>query len=412
MAPDGTEYAVIGTADDTRIFDLTTPSNPVEVAAIAGNPGSIHRDIKSNGEYIYVTCDQGADGLLIIDMTQAPETITHKFWRPQILGTTLSTCHNLFIDENGVCYLAGCSPQFPGGIIILDITTDPLNPAFLGHINERSAHDVMVRDNIVYASEIQDGLLTLYDVSDPANYVELGNVQTSRSFTHNTWVSDDSKYAFTTDERANAFVDAYDITDPQNIELLSRFQPAETANNEVIPHNTHYIDGFLVTSWNTDGVVITDVSNPDNMIKVGSYDTFLGDHGGFAGCWGVYPWLPSGLIIASDRQTGLYVLQPNYVRASFLEGTITDLDTGGPLSNVAIEIQSEQLNAKKSDLLGEYKTGIAEPGEYEVIFFHPEYLGDTITVTLTSGESTRLDVQLQKRETVAFSGRVHYGYKW
>ena len=70
VAPDGTEYAVVGTADDTKIFDLTTPSNPVEVAAIAGNPGSVHRDIKSNGEYLYVTCDQGADGLLIIDMTQ------------------------------------------------------------------------------------------------------------------------------------------------------------------------------------------------------------------------------------------------------------------------------------------------------------------------------------------------------
>ena len=40
--------------------------------------------------------------------------------------------------------------------------------------------------------------------------------------------------------------------------------------------------------------------------------------------WGVYPWLPSGLIIASDIEEGLYVLQPNYVRGAYLEGSIRD----------------------------------------------------------------------------------------
>ena len=173
VAPDSSEYAIIGTANFTRIFSLEDPKNPQRLVAIAG-ASAVHRDIKSYGQYIYVTCDQGADGLLIIDMTKAPEVITHKFWKPEILGATLKTCHNLFIDEFGVCYLAGCTPQSPGGIIMLDITTDPLNPTVIGSINERYSHDVMVKENIVYSSEISDGMLTMYDVSDKEDYVTLG----------------------------------------------------------------------------------------------------------------------------------------------------------------------------------------------------------------------------------------------
>ena len=29
----------------------------------------------------------------------------------------------------------------------------------------------------------------------------------------------------------------------------------------------------------------------------------------FEGCWGAYPYLPSGLILASDQQTGLHILE-------------------------------------------------------------------------------------------------------
>jgi hypothetical protein len=47
---------------------------------------------------------------------------------------------------------------------------------------------------------------------------------------------------------------------------------------------------------------------------IGFYDTYQGPAGnGYEGCWGVYPYLPSGNIIASDVNEGLFVLKLNYI---------------------------------------------------------------------------------------------------
>tara|TARA_B100001250_G_C19731302_1_gene758642 strand:- start:122 stop:1381 length:1260 start_codon:yes stop_codon:yes gene_type:complete len=67
---------------------------------------------------------------------------------------------------------------------------------------------------------------------------------------------------------------------------------------------------YLVTSYYTSGVTVVDASDPSNLIEVAYYDTSPGYDGGeFEGCWGAYPFLPSGLILASDQQTGLHILE-------------------------------------------------------------------------------------------------------
>ena len=46
---------------------------------------------------------------------------------------------------------------------------------------------------------------------------------------------------------------------------------------------------------------------------MGYYDTFEPNHhDSYMGAWGVYPFLPSGNILVSDMQTGLYVFEVNY----------------------------------------------------------------------------------------------------
>jgi len=80
-----------------------------------------------------------------------------------------------------------------------------------------------------------------------------------------------------------------------------------------VPHNTHVIGNYLITSYYTDGVTIVDTSDPYNLIEVAYFDTspqYQGD--GYYGCWGAYPYLPSGLILATDRQNGLHVLTTPY----------------------------------------------------------------------------------------------------
>lgn len=403
----GTEYAVVGTTLSTVIYDLTDHSAPREVIIIPGDQ-TTWRDMKHWDDHIYVTADNASDGLLVIDMSEiATDSIRYQYLNPNIPTSTgehrLESCHNLFIDENGFLYLAGCGndSEAMNKAIIFDLNNDKWNPEFVAaHGGDRIpeyAHDLMVKDNIMYSSEIYQGVLAIFDVTDKVNIKLLGEAPTSFDFTHNAWVSDDGNYVFTTDERGNANVDAFDISDYENIKRVDKFQPIETAGQDVVPHNTHWINGYLVTSWYTDGVVITDANKPDNLVKVGAFDTYPDASGGTRGCWGAYPWLPSGHVLANDRTYGLHVLKPNYVRACYLEGTVRDMVDQSILNNVAVELVSAPAQFDITDPNGEYKTGTANNGTYEVKFSHPQYLDLITTADLVNGEVTILDVEMERR---------------
>jgi hypothetical protein len=60
------------------------------------------------------------------------------------------------------------------------------------------------------------------------------------------------------------------------------------------------------------GITVLDITNPAAPEEVGFFDTFpSSDNTSFNGAWGVYPYLPSGILLASDINTGLYVLRDN-----------------------------------------------------------------------------------------------------
>ncbi len=408
VAPDGTEYAILGTTQATAILDLSDPENPVEVAYIPG-ANSTWRDMKQWGEFVYVTTDVGQDGLLVVDMSGAPDTITHYFWQPEIPQSggsiTLQTCHNIYIDEKGYAYLAGCNMN-GGGEIIIDVHTTPGQPIFAGAVDPVYSHDSYARGDTLYASNIYGGLFSVIDVSDKSNPVTLASQTTTSLFTHNTWLSDDGKYLFTTDERGNAYVDAYDITDLSDIKLLDSYRPADTEGTGVIPHNTHYFQGYLITSYYTDGVKIVDAHRPDNLIEVGSFDTYLPNNTGFSGAWGATPFLPSGLVLVSDINTGLWVFEPNYVRACYLEGQITDQNTGEMISGAEVIITSAHVNSTSSDATGNYKTGQATAGTFDVTVSKLGYMDKTVSANLVNGEVTILDVALEPLPTITVFGNV------
>ena len=390
----GTEYAIMGAQSSVRIYDLSTPSSPVLAATYSG-VSSTWRDIKTYQNYAYVIADVGSDGLMIIDMDDLPNNSAITMWRPNLTYNgstqTLNKCHNIYVDNNYL-YMSGCN-VFGGGVLIVDIS-NPTAPQLEGVANLEYSHDVYVQNDVMVASEIYEGQFALYDVSDKCNPTLMGSQITGNDFTHNAWFSDNGNYVFTTDERSNAFVESYDISNPSNIEFLDKFQPLETAGTSTIPHNTHQMNDFLITSWYTDGVVITDASDPDNLVKVASYDTYLGSSGGFGGCWGAYPFLPSGILLASDRQTGLYVLQPNYVQASKVAGTVKDFVTGNDLLGVSIEILNTQMNDETSSFDGGYATGTAAQGNHVVRYSKAGYHSEDFTINLVNGTIITKDVRL------------------
>ncbi len=397
----GVEYAIVGTVSNTLIFNLANPSQPVLIATING-ARSIWRDLKSYKNYIYVVADQGEDGLLVIDMKNAPETITSK---KMILPTPtgqITRCHNLYIDQkSGILFFAGCN--ISGAVLAFDLKTDPENPSFINKISSNYSHDVFVQDEIVFSSEINNGQLAIFDIADIQNPKPLGTVQTTGFFTHNAWANEDNTFVYTTDEVSNGTIDAYDITDLKNPRRVDAFIPESEENKGTVVHNTHFINDFLVTSWYSYGVVITDVSNPNKIIEVGHYDTELD---GGPGCWGVYPYLPSGLIIASDITNGLFVLKPTYKRASFLSGKVTDKATGAPIFNAQIRIISDNPNGEKSDPQGNYTIGQLNTGIFEISFDHPLYNQKKATVELKNGMETVLNIQLEKSKLYTQNFRV------
>lgn len=384
---DGTEYALVGVFNGVSIVDLSDPANPVEVAFV-NDANSIWRDLKTWGTHAYVT-NESSQGLLIIDLSSLPDAsgiTSSRYTGPA--DNTWTTAHNIFIDEFGIAYIFGAN-RGNGGAIFLDLA-DPENPVEVGTYENNYIHDGMAKDNKLYTGNIYLGTFSVIDVSDKANPEYLGGASTPNEFCHNAWVSDDGNYVYTTDEKEGAFIAGYDLTDINDVVETDRaqFDPG----SQTIVHNTHFMNEYLITSYYKAGVTIHDVSDPTNMVMTGHYDTSPFSGGGFAGAWGTYPFLPSGLILVSDIEEGLFVLQPTYTRAARIAGQITDASTGDPIFDAKIDlIDHEEVDF--SDVSGDYILGVAEPGNYSVKITKSGYPDTTISnLELVNGEVLALNV--------------------
>ncbi len=392
-ANDAGEYALVGVYNGISVVDVTNPYNPVELGFFNG-PESIWRDLKTWGDYLYCINDEDGDGgagLQILNLEELINGVSNPTYIEN-MSLGFETAHNIFIDENGVLYVFGANYGI-GGALMYDLDANPENPPLLGVFNDYYLHDGMARGDTLWGGAINDGVFTVIDVSDKQNPEIIGSHATPNNFSHNCWISDDGDYLFTTDEVSGAYVAAYDVSNLNDIEEVDRIQ-AWSPQTNVIPHNTHVDGDFIVTSYYADGVSVVDVSNPSNMVEVGYYDTsedYSG--GGFNGAWGAYPWLPSGNILVTDIETGLYVLEPKYTNASFVEGVVTDSNTGLPISNAQVQILGTSIIAN-TDLGGYFETGVAVDGTYELLISSSGYADYLQTVVLNSGQIINLDTQL------------------
>lgn len=413
-AADGHEYALLGASKGLIIVEVTNPDAPHQIVQIPG-PNNLWKEIKTYSHYAYVT-SEGGEGVQIVDLSGLPgATLANHYYTGdgEILGQ-LNTIHSLHIDTTkGFLYAYG-SNLFNGGAVVLNLNGDPYNPTYAGKFDEFGyIHDGWVDNDTLYAAHIGAGFFSITDMSDKSNPVALGLQHTPNNYTHNTWMSKDRHVIFTTDEVDNSYLAAYDISDPTDIKFLDKIQTNPGSNS--IVHNTHILDNYAITSWYSDGVSIVDVTQPDNLVQVGNYDVAPGfTGGGFNGCWGVYPFLPSGNIIASvipsTSTSGggeLWVLTPNYQRASYLKGLITDAANGNPINGATIQIQGGDNGAvANSDISGNYKTGQVTTGTFDVLVSKPGFLPATASVTLSTAQTAVLNVALNSAPTVTVSGQV------
>lgn len=403
---DGTEYALVGTRTGLSIVSLADPQNVVEVGFIPDNNSS-WREVKAWGQYAYLVTESTSppSGVLIVDLHDAPNSFTATHWLPNIPGLgTLNRGHTLWIDESGYLYINGSNLN-GGGVIIADLNPDPLNPTYVGKGPSEYVHDCYSRGNFLFNSNIYEGHFSAFDITDKANPVLLATQQTPANFTHNTWLNDAGDVLFTTDEVSDAPVTSYDISNLDNIVELDQFQSISTMGQNVIPHNVHVWNNWVITAYYTNGCIIIDGARPSNLIEVGNFDTFIGGSG-FNGVWGVFPYFASGIVIASDMTNGLFVFDVDYVRACWLEGTVTSAATGLPIFGAAVHIESTQANQASTATNGGYQTGQAIPGTFDVVFSAAGFFPKTVSATLENGVLTILDVQLVPISSFAITGQT------
>ncbi len=311
------EYAIIGSANFVHFVDVTDPNQPVLIDQVAGGSTSLWRDFKVYRDRAYAVADSGDEGLLIFDLSNLPNEVTltnqTTAWFEQ--------SHNIFIDtDHGRLYVAGSDTE-NDGLIVFDLTQDPDNPTLISSVNLAAGmlgeyvHDVFVRDNIAYCSHGNTSSLVIWDFNDAENPSIIASIETG-AYNHSNWLTDDGQTLIVAEEvplgMPLIMLDLANIGTGE-IEFITSFkEPLLAPEHEgATPHNPFILGDFAYVSYYEDGLVIFDISDPANPKRVAYYDTYPDntDYNGYAGCWGVYPYLPSGNIIASDMQTGLYVLE-------------------------------------------------------------------------------------------------------
>lgn len=329
----GNEYAILGGARTTHFFNVTNPSNITEVNRFEGTGNSIWRDYKTFRNYAYGVADQGNEGLAIYDLSNLPNSVNSL----GLDNAAFSTAHNIFIDEaNARLYVAGSNTR-SNGLIVFDLSTDPANPQMIGNVNLPGGgyvHDVYVRDNIAYCSHGNNGyyIWNFTNASSPQLMASLA----TNGYNHSSWLTEDGNYAIVAEEVPDGLpllvVDIRNKAD-NDITIVQSFKepllaPEHTNNT---PHNPFIRGNHLIVSYYEDGVQVFDISNPTNPSRIAYYDTAPDNttYNGTENNWGVYPYLPSGNIIASDTDNGLFVLSPSNFNPS-------------PIANNAISADDDQ----------------------------------------------------------------------
>jgi choice-of-anchor B domain-containing protein len=313
----GNEYAVMGSPAEVHFIDITTPANPIIKQVIGGTYSSIWRDFKSYGNYVYGVHDGGSgtsEGLSIYDMSALPSgSITMT-----TLNTHFGRAHNIFIDEpNARLYVAGSNGQ-SNGLIIYDLT-NPASPVLLKNLDLSSAggyvHDLFVRNNIAYCNSASgsNGGMWTYDMTD-LNSVLIYDQQNTGGYNHSSWMTDDNNYVVYATETSNFPLYIVDVSDVMNGNVTSSVSFKEPnlapTHEDNIAHNPLIKGDYCYVSYYEDGVQVWDISDPSQPTLAGFYDMINNTsyNGTSRGVWGVYPFLPSGNILASDDINGLYVL--------------------------------------------------------------------------------------------------------
>jgi choice-of-anchor B domain-containing protein len=385
------EYAIIGLNNGVTVVDVTTPASPEIIGSIAGLP-TAWRDIKVYQyfdtsslrwqAYAYST-SEADESLTFIDLNNLENGIS--LVKRQ---STYSSAHNIYIsnvDYGLNIALAGQEPMVHilgsnsfGGSFRSYALSDPET---LGHaytnssgvrsdythdatsltINDtRAQTDCVQADNsdCLVVLDFNEDSLRIWDHTDKNQAIELGSSSYPNvEYTHSGWYSEDKQFVIVHDEldekrhALNTTLNIFDISSLSNPTLVSTW----TGNTRAVDHNGFVRGNRYYMSNYERGVTVLDITDPATPVEVGFFDTYpVSNNSGFNGAWGVYPFLPSGNILVSDINSGLYIIE--------------DQTLANDIGNIAFETTQVNVNEGQSINLVVTKTGNgASTVSYEII---------------------------------------------
>lgn len=389
---DGREYALVAGESHLHIVDVTDADAPERIISI---PTSFHwgKELRTYGHYAYLSSKEGV-GLTVYDLSQLPNTnVTHYLQKTiTAAGGYTLIGHTLHIDTTaGTLYLndGGANRSW-----VFDLKADPFSPAFLGLYNAIGGiHDGFADNDTLYAAHINSGVVAVVDMKDKSQPQVLQTFETPGHFPHNTWPTADRKHLVVADEISDGLLSIWDLSNLEDIREVARYRP--TPGSGSIPHNCFVRGDYAYAAWYRDGIVMLDISRPDNPIEVDRYDTYPGWGSGFSGAWGDYPYLSSGNLLVNDIQGGLHVFTPKPVKPCYIEGQVTDARTGFPLPDVKVTIRyGGQHEPVQSHNDGQYKTGQRQAGYFQVVWSKEGYRPIAKNIKFQTGKVLREDLAL------------------
>ncbi len=326
----GAEIALVGRTNGTAFVDVSDPENPVYLGNLPSHSGtSSWRDIKTFADHAFIVADGQPHGIQVFDLTQL-RGVSNP---PVTFSATahygaIGNAHNIAINEaTGFAYAVG-SNNCSGGLYMVDVNT-PTTPTFAGCFSaDGYTHDTQcviyngpdsqhAGQEICFASN--EDTLTIVDVTNKSTPVQLSRVDYTQPgdshYAHQGWLTEDHSYFVFDDEfdetgqGHNTRTYVWDVSDLDAPSLTGSWDAAGSS----VDHNQYILGNHTYQANYARGLRIlelTDLSTA-GLTEVGYFDTYpASDGNSFVGAWSTYPFFASGIVIVSDINRGLFILQP------------------------------------------------------------------------------------------------------
>lgn len=330
-SPSGREYAIMGLYSGTAFVEVTNPAN-AQFAGYIDGPNSLWRDIRVYQNYAYAG-SEGGGGIQVISLANIDAatnrvTLVNTVTADGTIPTQAT--HTLEINvASGFLYRCGGGNN---GLRIYSLA-NPASPQFVAQWSDRYVHECQVvnytsgpyagREIAIVCSGFNGGHnqtgLDFLDVTNKQNIVNLYPPRLfwpNAGYSHQIWLSPDRNYAYLNDEldEGNFSINTRTIVVDTRFLKDAAFTAPAVASvffgpNAAVGHNLYTLNNLIFESNYRAGLRIYCTANPTAPTEIAYFDTYPNDDAAnFNGAWNNYPYFPSGTVIVSDIERGLFVL--------------------------------------------------------------------------------------------------------